>query len=209
MFSLQRFQYRETHRYDAPATSPKAILCMEGTEMPCQNAKHPHSLLDAPNANGLVRSTGERVGDVVKADDAEGVEGSVDELRLPSASRGSEEGAVNTSRGGDTADAAGLAVGSEVRAADGEGGGRPDQAVVQVHVDAGREHHDGVGRRADAGGDGAVAGGRDGGCGGRPEDRGGRDERRVKEGEESEGFGEHGEGGKNVCRGEVRMKKAG
>ncbi|KAJ7181154.1 hypothetical protein C8R46DRAFT_1071568 [Mycena filopes] len=194
MFSLQRFQYSETHKYDAPATSrTNATLWMEGTEMPCQNAEC------------LLRSTGERVGDVVKADDAEGVEGSVDELRLPGAS----QGAVNTSRGRDAADAAGLAVGSEVRAADGEGGGRPDQAVVQVHVDAGGEHHDGVGRRADAGGDGAVAGGRDRGSGGRPEDRGGRDERRVKEGEESEGLEEHGEGGKNVCRGEVRMKKAG
>ncbi|KAJ7034437.1 hypothetical protein C8F04DRAFT_1101856 [Mycena alexandri] len=146
------------------------------------------------NSSRLVRSTGKGVGNVVKADNAQGVESSVDELRLSGAGRGSEKGAVNASRAGDAANIAGLAVRSQVRATDGQGRGGPDQAVVQVHVDAGCKNDDGIRDRAHAVGDGAIAGARNGGCGGRTEDGRRSNERRVKKSEECKGLVEHREG---------------
>lgn len=94
-----------------------------------------------------------------------------------------EEGALNTGGRRNAADVAGLAVGSEVGAADGQRGGGPDEAVGQVIVDAGLE--DGDGFRGEGGG-GSLG---DSGGGGRAGN--GRGEGRVNESKESEGVEHH------------------
>jgi hypothetical protein len=106
-----------------------------------------------------MRLTGERVGNVIEADNGQRIDRSVDELGFPGACFGTKEwaeesiklilplqhakrtglrekSAIYTSDARDAADIFGLAVCRQVRAADRQGRGRPDQAVAQVVINA-------------------------------------------------------------------------